>query len=97
MLSVLLSGMLQRIEFYLIFVVFQILLKTREQKVSPREIAEKIVKSIPANECIEKVEIAGPGKIVPFYTLCISQSKRGSYILREKLSSTVLCFKTTVL
>lgn len=71
-LSVLLSGMFQRIEFYLIFAVFQILLKTREQKVTPREIAEKIVKNIPANECIEKVEIAGPGKIVSLYTLCMS-------------------------
>ncbi|XP_041881328.1 arginine--tRNA ligase, cytoplasmic isoform X1 [Corvus kubaryi] len=43
--------------------ISQILLKTREQKVSPREIAEKIAKNIPANECIEKVEIAGPGFI----------------------------------
>uniref|UniRef100_A0A8D2MMX5 Arginine--tRNA ligase, cytoplasmic n=1 Tax=Zonotrichia albicollis TaxID=44394 RepID=A0A8D2MMX5_ZONAL len=43
--------------------ISQILLKTREQKVSPREIAEKIVKNIPANECIDKVEIAGPGFI----------------------------------
>ncbi|NXS19699.1 SYRC protein, partial [Mystacornis crossleyi] len=43
--------------------VFQILLKTREQKVIPREIAEKIAKNIPANDCIEKVEIAGPGFI----------------------------------
>lgn len=70
--AVLLSGMFQRTEFSLIFVVFQILLKTREQKVSPREIAERIVKNIPANSCIEKVEIAGPGKIVSFYTFCIS-------------------------
>lgn len=70
--AVLLSRMFQRTEFSLIFVVFQILLKTREQKVSPREIAERIVKNIPANECIEKVEIAGPGKILSFYTLCIS-------------------------
>ena len=44
--------------------MFQILLKTKEQKVSPREIAEKITKHIPANECIEKVEIAGPGMIL---------------------------------
>lgn len=43
--------------------ITQILLKTKEQKVSPREIAEKITKHIPANECIEKVEIAGPGFI----------------------------------
>ncbi|PKU36976.1 hypothetical protein llap_12719 [Limosa lapponica baueri] len=43
--------------------ITQILLKTKEQKVSPREIAEKITKNIPANECIEKVEIAGPGFI----------------------------------
>uniref|UniRef100_A0A8C0BJK8 Arginine--tRNA ligase, cytoplasmic n=1 Tax=Buteo japonicus TaxID=224669 RepID=A0A8C0BJK8_9AVES len=43
--------------------ITQILLKTKEQKVSPREIAEKISKNIPANECIEKVEIAGPGFI----------------------------------
>uniref|UniRef100_A0A8B9CR49 Arginine--tRNA ligase, cytoplasmic n=1 Tax=Anser brachyrhynchus TaxID=132585 RepID=A0A8B9CR49_9AVES len=43
--------------------ITQILLKTKEQKVSPREIAEQITKNIPANECIEKVEIAGPGFI----------------------------------
>uniref|UniRef100_A0A663MVN1 Arginine--tRNA ligase, cytoplasmic n=1 Tax=Athene cunicularia TaxID=194338 RepID=A0A663MVN1_ATHCN len=43
--------------------ITQILLKTKEQKVSPREIAEKISKNIPANECIEKIEIAGPGFI----------------------------------
>jgi len=55
--------------------VFQILLKTKEQKVSPREIAEKISKNIPANECIEKVEIAGPGKIVARYTLCMFKSR----------------------
>lgn len=50
-------------------VVFQILLKTKEQKVSPREIAEKIAKNIPANEYIAKVDIAGPGKIVSCHTL----------------------------
>lgn len=49
--------------------MFQILLKTKEQKVSPREIAEKIAENIPANECIEKAEIAGPGKRVSRYTL----------------------------
>ncbi|KAJ7401542.1 Arginine--tRNA ligase, cytoplasmic [Pitangus sulphuratus] len=43
--------------------ISQILLKTKEQKVIPREIADKIAKNIPANECIEKVEIAGPGFI----------------------------------
>uniref|UniRef100_A0ABM5FLU8 Arginine--tRNA ligase, cytoplasmic n=1 Tax=Pogona vitticeps TaxID=103695 RepID=A0ABM5FLU8_9SAUR len=43
--------------------ITQILLKTKEQKVSPREIADKIARSIPDNECIEKVEIAGPGFI----------------------------------
>lgn len=51
--------------------MFQILLKTKEQKISPREIAEKIAKNIPANECIEKVEIAGPGKMDVCYTLCM--------------------------
>ncbi|KAH0629676.1 hypothetical protein JD844_011931 [Phrynosoma platyrhinos] len=45
--------------------VFQILLKTKEQKISPREIADKIARNIPDNECIEKVEIAGPGMINP--------------------------------
>ncbi|KAK2524949.1 hypothetical protein Q9233_009268 [Columba guinea] len=43
--------------------ITQILLKTKEQKVSPREIAEKIAKNIPANECIAHVDIAGPGFI----------------------------------
>ncbi|XP_042305814.1 arginine--tRNA ligase, cytoplasmic [Sceloporus undulatus] len=43
--------------------ITQILLKTKEQKVSPREIADKIARNIPDNECIEKVEIAGPGFI----------------------------------
>ncbi|XP_025891478.1 arginine--tRNA ligase, cytoplasmic [Nothoprocta perdicaria] len=43
--------------------IAQILLKRMEQKISPREIAEKIVQNIPSNECIEKVEIAGPGFI----------------------------------
>uniref|UniRef100_A0ACB8EJM1 Uncharacterized protein n=1 Tax=Sphaerodactylus townsendi TaxID=933632 RepID=A0ACB8EJM1_9SAUR len=43
--------------------ITQILLKTKEQKVSPRDIADKIARNIPDNECIEKVEIAGPGFI----------------------------------
>ncbi|XP_027958581.1 arginine--tRNA ligase, cytoplasmic isoform X2 [Eumetopias jubatus] len=37
--------------------------KTKEQKVNPREIAENITKHLPDNECVEKVEIAGPGFI----------------------------------
>ncbi|KAL7989261.1 hypothetical protein Chor_011927 [Crotalus horridus] len=43
--------------------ISQILLKTKEQKVSPRDIADKIARNIPDNECIEKTEIAGPGFI----------------------------------
>uniref|UniRef100_A0A8D0B9I0 Arginine--tRNA ligase, cytoplasmic n=1 Tax=Salvator merianae TaxID=96440 RepID=A0A8D0B9I0_SALMN len=43
--------------------ITQILLKTKEQKVSPREIADKIARNIPDNECIAKVDIAGPGFI----------------------------------
>ncbi|XP_073913845.1 arginine--tRNA ligase, cytoplasmic isoform X2 [Castor canadensis] len=39
------------------------LLKAKEQKVNPREIAESITQHLPSNECIEKVEIAGPGFI----------------------------------
>ncbi|XP_008053026.1 arginine--tRNA ligase, cytoplasmic [Carlito syrichta] len=39
------------------------MLKAKEQKVNPREIAENITKHLPDNECIEKVEIAGPGFI----------------------------------
>ncbi|XP_006742620.1 arginine--tRNA ligase, cytoplasmic [Leptonychotes weddellii] len=39
------------------------ILKTKEQKVNPREIAENITKHLPDNECVEKVEIAGPGFI----------------------------------
>lgn len=78
----------------------QILLKTKEQKVSPREIAEKISKNIPANECIEKVEIAGPGKIVSCYTLVCFKADRAilcwTVIGEAELSSTVLWFKTAV-
>ncbi|KAK9955788.1 hypothetical protein ABG768_015639 [Culter alburnus] len=39
------------------------MMKAKGQKVSPREIAEKIVQSIPNNELIERTEIAGPGFI----------------------------------
>lgn len=39
------------------------MMKAKGQKVSPREIAEKIVQNIPHNELIEKTEIAGPGFI----------------------------------
>ncbi|KAI2651131.1 Arginine--tRNA ligase, cytoplasmic [Labeo rohita] len=39
------------------------MMKTKSQKVSPREIAEKIVQNIPNNELIERTEIAGPGFI----------------------------------
>uniref|UniRef100_I3N2W3 Arginine--tRNA ligase, cytoplasmic n=1 Tax=Ictidomys tridecemlineatus TaxID=43179 RepID=I3N2W3_ICTTR len=39
------------------------MLKTKEQKVNPREIAENITRHLPNNEYIEKVEIAGPGFI----------------------------------
>ncbi|OCT87804.1 arginine--tRNA ligase, cytoplasmic [Xenopus laevis] len=39
------------------------MLKAMNQKVSPREIADKIVKNIPTNELVEKVDIAGPGFI----------------------------------
>ncbi|KAM9312744.1 arginine--tRNA ligase, cytoplasmic [Gastrophryne carolinensis] len=39
------------------------LLKAMDQKVSPRDIADKIVKCLPPNELIEKTDIAGPGFI----------------------------------
>ncbi|XP_068133516.1 arginine--tRNA ligase, cytoplasmic [Hyperolius riggenbachi] len=39
------------------------MLKAKEQKVSPREIADKIVKNLPSNKLIEKTDIAGPGFI----------------------------------
>lgn len=39
------------------------MLKTKEQKVNPREIAENITKHLPDNEYIERTEIAGPGFI----------------------------------
>uniref|UniRef100_A0A8C2DZA8 Arginine--tRNA ligase, cytoplasmic n=1 Tax=Cyprinus carpio TaxID=7962 RepID=A0A8C2DZA8_CYPCA len=38
-------------------------MKAKGQKISPREIAEKIVQNIPNNELIERTEIAGPGFI----------------------------------
>lgn len=37
------------------------MMKSKGQKVSPREIAEKIVQNIPDNELIERTQIAGPG------------------------------------
>lgn len=39
------------------------MMKSKGQKVNPREIAEKIVQNIPDNELIEKTDIAGPGFI----------------------------------
>ncbi|XP_056372464.1 arginine--tRNA ligase, cytoplasmic isoform X2 [Hyla sarda] len=39
------------------------MLKARGEKVSPTEIANKIVKNLPENNLIEKTEIAGPGFI----------------------------------
>ncbi|KAL4660034.1 arginine-tRNA ligase, cytoplasmic, partial [Arapaima gigas] len=39
------------------------MMKANGVKVSPREIAEKIVQNIPDNDLIEKTEIAGPGFI----------------------------------
>lgn len=39
------------------------MMKAKGLKVSPREIAEKIVQNIPNNDLIEKTEIAGPGFI----------------------------------
>lgn len=39
------------------------MLKTNQKKVNPRDIADQIVRNIPSNEYIEKVEIAGPGFI----------------------------------
>uniref|UniRef100_A0A8C1LTB7 Arginine--tRNA ligase, cytoplasmic n=1 Tax=Cyprinus carpio TaxID=7962 RepID=A0A8C1LTB7_CYPCA len=38
-------------------------MKAKGRKISPREIAEKIVQNIPNNELIERTEIAGPGFI----------------------------------
>lgn len=40
------------------------MMKAKGQKVSPREIAEKIMQNIPHNELIEKTEIAGPGLVI---------------------------------
>uniref|UniRef100_A0A8C5VDC7 Arginine--tRNA ligase, cytoplasmic n=1 Tax=Microcebus murinus TaxID=30608 RepID=A0A8C5VDC7_MICMU len=37
--------------------------KAKEQKVNPREIAKNITRHCPDSECVEKVEIAGPGFI----------------------------------
>ncbi|KAM5171266.1 arginine--tRNA ligase, cytoplasmic [Mantella aurantiaca] len=39
------------------------ILKTRNQKVNPRETADKIVNNLCANDLIEKTDIAGPGFI----------------------------------
>lgn len=39
------------------------MLKAKDQKVNPREIAENITKHLPKNDYIEKFEIAGPGFI----------------------------------
>ncbi|XP_038596353.1 arginine--tRNA ligase, cytoplasmic [Tachyglossus aculeatus] len=43
--------------------ITQMLQKTKEQKVNPREIAEMITRNLPENDYIDKVEIAGPGFI----------------------------------
>ncbi|OXB77433.1 UNVERIFIED_CONTAM: hypothetical protein H355_012140 [Colinus virginianus] len=84
--------------------ITQILLKTREQKVSPREIAEKITKHIPANECIEKVEIAGPGFINVHLRKDFVSKQLSSLLIngvqppaigkRKKKYLKCLCFKT---
>ncbi|KAG8439184.1 hypothetical protein GDO86_005413 [Hymenochirus boettgeri] len=39
------------------------MLKTMDKKVSPREIAGNIIKNIPNNDLVEKLDIAGPGFI----------------------------------
>lgn len=39
------------------------ILKATNQKVNPRETADKIIKYLPANDLIEKTDIAGPGFI----------------------------------
>ncbi|KAG7263462.1 hypothetical protein CRUP_038587 [Coryphaenoides rupestris] len=39
------------------------ILKSSGQKVSPRDVAQKIVENLPENELIERTEIAGPGFI----------------------------------
>ncbi|KAF6739480.1 Arginine--tRNA ligase, cytoplasmic [Oryzias melastigma] len=39
------------------------MLKAKGQKVSPRDIAEKILQNLPDNELIQRTEIAGPGFI----------------------------------
>lgn len=83
-----------------LLVAFQILLKTKEQKVSPREIAEKITKNIPANECIEKVEIAGPGTVLSCSTPCFKAGRAILYrmgIREAELSSAVVLFKTGIM
>lgn len=41
--------------------VTQQLLKAKGLKINPREIAEKIIQSLPENDLIQKTEIAGPG------------------------------------
>lgn len=54
------------------------MLKTKEQRVNPREIAENITKHLPDNEYIEKVEIAGPGMtVLPFLSSCIDAEPFG--------------------
>ncbi|MBN3290579.1 SYRC protein, partial [Polypterus senegalus] len=39
------------------------MLKSKGQKIAPRDIAENIVRNIPVNDWIQKMEIAGPGFI----------------------------------
>lgn len=48
------------------------MMKAKGQKVSPREIAEKIVQNIPNNELIERTEIAGPGIVPEHYNTIIT-------------------------
>ncbi|RXM91517.1 Arginine--tRNA ligase, cytoplasmic [Acipenser ruthenus] len=60
------------------------MMKSKGQKVSPREIAENIVKNIPDNEIIEKVEIAGPGHI-PRLPDSLSTHRRPPGLLQSTL------------
>lgn len=37
------------------------MMKAKGMKLNPREIADKIIRNLPDNDLVEKMEVAGPG------------------------------------
>lgn len=56
------AGQIKKLCFRLSLAVGLQMLKAKGIKMSPREIAEKIIKNLPDNELVQKTEVAGPGR-----------------------------------